>query len=396
MTELPMFPFRRTSPFQPPPEYADLRRDDPPLRVLPADGIPSWLVTRYDDLRAILADPAVSAATPRPGFSDKGPADQPRPSRPKTFIQMDPPEHGRFRRMLAYEFSPRQVGKLRTAIERTADTLIEQMLAAPSPADLVRRFALPLSSLTICQLLGVPYSDHEFFEARTATIDDFRATPAERHAAREEVFAYLDRLVSEKERDPPDDLLGRLVTSQLRPGRLSHDELVSISVLLLVAGHDTTANMIGLGVLLLCTFPEYRTNLETAAGASAIVEETLRYYSIGDIVTCRVAKEDLEIGGRRIRAGERLIALNASANWDEREFPRPDEFDVTRPKRQHVAFGYGSHQCLGQELARLELEIAYRRLFTRLPGLRVAAAAPELHFKHDEVIFGLHELPVTW
>ncbi|GAA2204702.1 cytochrome P450 [Nonomuraea monospora] len=392
------FPVPRTCPFAPPPEYEALREEAPLVRAtLPRGEV--WLVTRHAEAQQVLSGGGISTSPATPGHPGSALHDAPSPEEAAAlerfmtghFIDLDPPEHTRFRRLLIPEFTVRRMKELRPGIQALVDGLIDDMVAAGSEAELVQAFGLALPSLVICQLLGVPYDEREFFQSRTRRM----LTPGEDfHAAAYEIRDYLDGLVTSAEKAPRDDLLGRLITG----GRLTHDELVGVMFLLLVAGHETTANMIPLAALTLMKHPAQLAALREDPGRWPMaVEELLRYHSIVDWAAFdRVAVEDQEIGGQLVRKGEGIFVLGASANRDERAFERPDEFDVERGARHHVAFGYGVHQCLGQNLARAELEIALRTLFERLPGLRLAVAEEELPAKYDGPIFGLTSMPVAW
>ncbi|GAA3089476.1 cytochrome P450 [Streptosporangium carneum] len=401
------FPVPRTCPFAPPDDYGRLREEAPLVRTrLPGGDV--WLVTRHAEAQQVLTDPRVSTDPMTPGhpmaaFSERPPTEEELRVRTRfqagQFIDMDPPEHGVYRRMLIPEFTVRRIREMRPGIQETVDLLIDEMLKQGSSADLVEAFGLAVPSLVICRLLGVPYADHDFFQSRTRQL--IGAGPGgseDSFGAVTEIWDYLDGLIAEAERKPGDDLVGRLVTARRETGELSHDALVGMTFLLLVAGHETTANMIPLGVHTLLRDPAQLAALRADPdGWPAAVEELLRYHSIVDWVAFdRVATEDMEIGGQAVRAGEGMFVLGASANRDPRVFDRPDEFDIRRGARNHVAFGYGVHQCLGQNLARAELEIAYRTLFERIPGLRVVGEDDELPFKYDSVIFGLRALPVAW
>ncbi|GAA3098451.1 cytochrome P450 [Nonomuraea salmonea] len=310
------------------------------------------------------------------------------------FIDHDPPEHTRFRRLLISEFTVRRVREMRPGIQRLADELLDDMTAKGDEGELVEAYGLALPSLVICRLLGVPYADHDFFQSRTRMMVDAGADERARRSATYEIRSYLADLVTDVVAAPEDDLLGRLATG----GKLTAEELTGVAFLLLVAGHETTANMIPLSAYTLLRNPDQLAALrENPGGWPAAVEELLRYHSIVDWVAFdRVAVEDQEIGGQLVRKGEGVYVLGASANRDERAFERPDDFDVQRGARHHVAFGYGVHQCLGQNLARAELEIALRTLFERLPGLRVTATEEELGLKYGKAIFGLTRMPVAW
>jgi len=394
------FPIERTDPLDPPPQITDLRACSPVTRVaLPTEGW-AWLVTDHADVRQVLRDPAFSADITRPGFPLLRPVPQPveRP-RAGAFIRMDPPEHTRYRRMLTKEFMIRAVQRLEPVIRQTVDRFLDAMVAAGPPADLVGAFALPVPSMVICHLLGVPYADHEFFQSRSRTLLARDSELDDVQRAADELQAYLDKLVTAKQDgDPPaDDLLGRLIAERMPTGELDHDDVVGIAFLLLIAGHETTANMIGLGTLVLLRHPQQLAALRDDPDlAPATVEELLRYLTIVHTGLPRVATEDTEVGGQRIRAGEGVIAYLAAANRDDEVFADADHFDIHRDAQPHVAFGFGVHQCLGQPLARAELRIALPALARRLPTLELAVPVADVPFRHDMFIYGVHRLPVTW
>jgi cytochrome P450 len=310
-----------------------------------------------------------------------------------SLISMDPPEHGPARRAVVGEFTVKRMAALRPRIQEIVDEHIDAMLAGPRPADLVQALSLPVPSLVICELLGVPYADHDFFQARTTALLR-RTTPADKRvAAVTELNSYLDELITRKTKEPTDDLLGR----QIQRGESERDDLVALAFLLLVAGHETTANMISLGTIGLLEHPEDIAAIKADPGKTlGAVEELLRYYTIVDFATSRFAKEDVEIGGQLIRAGEGVLGLANTANHDPDVFANPFDLDIERGARHHVAFGFGAHQCLGQNLARMELQIVFDTLFRKIPGLKLAVPAAELPFKDDANVYGVYELPVTW
>ncbi|MHA6631240.1 cytochrome P450 [Pseudonocardia sichuanensis] len=391
------FPIPRQCPFAPPLEYDRLRAAEPVSRVQLPTGGTAWLVTRYDDVRTVLSSPVFSADGTRPGFPALVPGAAQILQRPP-FIRMDPPQHSFYRRMLIQDFTAKRIKTMRPGIQATVDRLLDDLLTRTPPVDLVDAFALPMSSLVICQLLGVPYDDHEFFQERSKITVSGASTAEQFAAALGELRAYMDGLITRKQQGPGDDLMSKLVAEQLEPaGELRRDELLMMCLMLLNAGHETTANMISLGTVALLEHPDQlaalRSDPELLPGA---VEELLRYLSIADLVTTRIAAEDTELSGTPIRVGEGVIALLAAADWDPAVFPEPERFDVRRGSRHHVGFGYGVHQCLGQNLARLELEIAFSSLFARIPTLQVAAPVDELPYKHGGIVYGVHELPVTW
>lgn len=397
------FPILRECPFGPPTEYARLRAEGPLARVALPNGRPAWIVTRYAEVRQVLADSRISTDITRPGFPDltltttvPEPGTEQDRFHEGEFFTMDPPEHDVYRRMQIPEFSVRRVRELRPRVQAMIDGLVDGLLDAGPPADLAELVALPIPSLGICQLLGVPEEDGEFFQSRIRSRKMVDA--GEMATGVEEIRAYLHELVVRAERRPGDDVIGRLVVQRRATGELTRDALVGMTLQLLIAAHETTANMVMLGVLTLVEHPgqlaELRTDPSLWPGA---VEELLRFHSIADGPTfARIATADIEVGDQVIRAGDPVFTLCASANHDEQVFARPNEFDIHRGARHHLAFGFGVHQCLGQNLARAWLETAYETLFRRVPAIAPAVPVTELPFKYDAAIFGLDELPVTW
>ncbi|WUJ75329.1 cytochrome P450 [Kribbella soli] len=395
----PVYPMTRATgcPFDPPPQLRELQEEAPLVQV-DIFGRPAWLVTRYDDQRALLADPRLSSDVTTPGYPS--PTGQP-PRKDGVgigFILMDDPEHARLRRMVTAPFMIKRIEAMRSGVQKIVDGLIDDLLAGPKPVDLVEAFALPVPSLVICQLLGVPYADHDFFQQNSKMLIKMTATPEERAAAHGNLASYLNGLVGEKLENPGDDLLSGL-TERIRSGELTRQDAAGIGVLLLIAGHETTANMIALGTLALLEHPEQLAVLretddpKLVAGA---VEELLRYLNITHNGRRRAVLEDIELHGQVIKAGEGVILPNDIANRDPSMFSDPDTLDVHRDARRHVAFGFGVHQCLGQPLARMELQVVYSTLYRRIPTLRRAVELDEIPFKHDGALYGVYSLPVTW
>lgn len=397
MTEQATFPITRTCPFAPVEEHVRLREEAPVSRVRLSSGTEAWALTRHEDVRAMLADPRFSSDRFHPSFPRLSGERLAFRAGSRSMISMDPPEHGAVRRAVTGEFTVRRLAALRPRIQQIVDDHIDTMLAGPRPADLVQALALPVPSQVICELLGVPYADHDFFQGRSSTILQVAAPLAERERARDELETYLDDLVTRKEAAPTDDLLGRQIRRRREDGTADHEAVVSLAILLLVAGHDTTANMISLGTLLLLETPRQLALIrEDPAKTGGAVEELLRYFTIAERATTRFATEDVEIGGVLVRAGEGVLGLSNTANRDPDVFDRPDEFDIDRGARNHIAFGFGTHQCLGQNLARTELKIVFDTLFARVPSLRLAVPVDRVPLKTDGTIFGIYELPVTW
>ncbi|MEU1818969.1 cytochrome P450 [Streptomyces roseifaciens] len=389
------FPQDRTCPYQPPKSYADGRGQGPLSRVELFDGRPAWMVTGHAEGRALLADPRLSSDWGHPVFPVVVQRTEDRGGLAFPLIGVDDPEHARQRRMLIPSFGVKRMAAMRPLIQDLVDRLLDDMLEKGPTADLVSAFALPVPSMAICELLGVPYGDHDFFEERSR---DFvgAATSAEADAAFAALYGYLHGLVAKKQAEPGDGLLDELIARQLEEGALDHNEVVMIALVLLVAGHETTVNAIALGALTLLEHPEQLEALRNDPGLiSGTVEELLRFTSVSDYMV-RMAKEDIEVGDETIKAGDAVVVSISLMNRDAKAYEDPDTFDVRRNARHHVGFGHGIHQCLGQNLARAEVEIALGTLVTRIPGLRLAVPVDEVPIKAGHDAQGPVELPVTW
>ncbi|MFC0432399.1 cytochrome P450 [Kutzneria buriramensis] len=383
---IPDLSLHRSCPYGPPDQAAELRERGPVARVRLFDGSTPWLVTGHAEARALLSDPRVSSDRSAPGFPMPVPTPGPRPSNlSATLIANDPPVHSRLRRMVIPSFTVRKVAALKPKIEAIVTERLDAMLAAGSPADLMADFALPVPSRVICELLGVPYEDHEFFEEQSR-----RRLDADGQAI-QNLIKYLHDLVGRKIDNPGDGLLDDLIAEQLREGALDHTELATMGMVMLIAGHDTTANMITLGTLALLSTPDQLAKVRAdEAAIPGAVEELLRYLTIAGTLS-RIATDDIELGGRTIKAGEGVLVASAVANREQ-----SDDLDVDHPLRQHLAFGFGIHQCLGQNLARAELEIAFTQLFRRIPTLRPAVPLDEVPRRDNALLSGVTALPVSW
>ncbi|MFC9294835.1 cytochrome P450 [Streptomyces sp. NPDC057011] len=392
---LPKFPMSRQCPYHPPAGYEELRKEGPLAQVRLYDGRTAWAVTGYAETRRLLVDPRLSSDRSRPDF----PVLVPRMAAAKlvALVGMDPPEHDVQRRMLIPSFTVKRVNSLRPAIRRIVVERIDALVAGGRrEADLVPEFALPVPSTVICELLGVPYGDHEFFEEQTRRMLLATSTAEEAAAASATLIGYFEELIETKLAEPGEGLLDELIRDRLAAGELTRAEVASIAMFLLVAGHETTANMIGLSVLALLEHPGQLARLRAdEALAPGAVEELLRFLSVADELQ-RVAAADIEIGGRVIREGDAVYLPNAAANRSPEAFADPDVLDVGRGTLHHLAFGYGVHQCIGQNLARAELEIALVELAVRLPGLRLAEPVERLGTKPGGSVQGVLRLPVVW
>jgi cytochrome P450 len=400
LEEAPAYPIRKAEgcPFDPPQQLREMQAQGPIAKVRLWDGATPWLVTRFAEQRRLLGDRRISSDSTHPSFPRLVPIPPGTQTQTFSFINMDDPQHARLRRMVTAQFAIKRIETLRPAVRKIVDDLIDRLLAGPRPVDLVEAFALPVPSLVICALLGVPYSDHGFFQDNSKVLIRRTVTPEERSAARDRLLEYLDGLLQEKIREPKDDLLSELA-GRVTAGELTRREAVQMGVLMLIAGHETTANMIALGTFALLEHPDQLDRLrgtEDPALVASAVNELLRYLNITHTGRMRVVLEDIEIAGRVLRAGDSVILANDIGNRDPATFEDPDRLDLGREARNHIAFGFGVHQCLGQPLARLELQVVYGTLYKRIPALRLAAAAADIPLKHDGFIYGVYELPVAW
>lgn len=394
--QLPRFPMPRPSPLELPEDYRRIREAGGMGRVRLYDGRIAWLVTRHDHVRALLADPRISADVTNDNFPFSSPARAAVGRDGLTFIAMDGPEHLRLRRVFTGYFSIKRVEALRPVVEQTVDAVVDDLLSASPPRDLVREFALEVPARVICAVLGIPERDRQYVQ-RLDSVRNTLSTPAhEVAAATAGMLELVERLISDKQRSADSSLISALVHEKLATGAISRDELVPAIRLLITAGHETTANMIALSVVTLLQNREQLAQLVADPGLMPrAVEELLRYVSVFHISPTRVATEAIELDGVSIAAGDGVIAVAAGANHDGAAFADPDRFDIHRDARRHMAFGYGVHQCLGQPLARVELQVALGTLIRRVPSLRLAVP-PESLALQDYAFLRLAELPVTW
>lgn len=398
--ELMDFPVKRQCPFDPARELAAVQDGPRVQRVRIWNGTSPWLITGFDLVRQALSDPKISADTDNPAYPPVYAGYAARRKRVKTFLNMDDPRHIEMRRYVTQDFTVKRAEALRPKIQEIVDGLIDDMLAAGSTADLVEAFALPLPSQVICEILGVPYEDREVFLSLSKKMSNGKTPPAEAVEALEAMLGYLGQLVDRRAVDPGGDMTSRLIEQHVRTGDLTRDELVGTLWMLLAGGHETTTNMISLGTAALLQNPQVLRELQTSDDPAVIarsVEELLRYLTILHLGRRRVAREDTEIGGQRIAAGDGLIIAHETANRDPQMFQNPDVIDIHRDGvRQHLAFGYGGHQCLGQSLARVELQVVNGTLYRRVPAMALAVPLEDLRFKEANSVYGLEELPVTW
>ncbi|MCM6777040.1 cytochrome P450 [Nocardia sp. CDC159] len=396
-TEARRYPFGEPVRLDMHPLYAKLRREEPISRVRLPYGGEGWLVTRYDEVKQVLADQRFSRAVTVD--REDIPRMTPTPARPDSLLSMDPPEHTRLRKLVAKAFTGRRVEQLRPLVHRIVDELLDRLQHCRPPADLIASFALPLPVTVICDMLGVPTRDqHRFREFSDAVLSTSAHTREQIDAAQLELERYLAELVAQRRERPTDDLLGALVAARDDEDRLTEDELVNLGITLLVAGHETTANQIANFTYLLLTHREQwellRDNPDRVPGA---VEELLRYVQLGSGGGfARVATEDVELAGVTVRAGEAVFADTQAANRDDAVFDDAETLNLLREHNPHITFGHGAHHCLGARLARIELQIALAALLRRLPSLRLAVPPEEVPWKSGLLVRGPKQLLVSW
>ncbi|MFF6885919.1 cytochrome P450 [Streptomyces sp. NPDC012421] len=375
-------------PFDPPAELLDAREHGPISRLTHPGGMPGWLITGYDLVRSVLADPRFSSRKDLLNVVDF----EIPPAPPGEFLLMDDPEHARYRKPLVGKFTVRRMRLLTERIEQVTAECLDAMAEAGPTADLVTAFAKPIPTIVICEILGVPYDDRASFQQQIDTFMGGEVSDEELIAAYTATQEYLARLVAAKRAHPTDDVLSELTDSDL-----SDEELKGISLILLAAGFDTTANMLALGTFALLQHPEQLAALRADPSLTdGAVEELLRYLSVAKTFM-RTALEDVEVGGQTIEAGTTVVLSYHTANRDPERFTDPGALDIRRPFDGHLAFSHGVHQCLGQQLARIEMRVAFRALIERFPTLRLAVPAEEVALRPESAdIFGVKSLPVTW
>jgi cytochrome P450 len=368
-------------------------------RVVLPHGAAVWLVTRYADVRAALADPRLYKDWASKMTAPDWVADEVTGFLAVHMLNADPPDHTRLRKLVTKAFTARRIAGLRPRVEEITagllDSLGARVAAGAQTADLIEAFAFPLPVIVICELLGVPSHDRDQFRAWSNAILSDAGEPGSFRAAGAAMFHYFTSLVAGKRARPADDLVSALIEARDSDDSLDERELIAMLFLLLVAGHETTTNLIATGTLALLTNPRElgRLRAEPSLLPNA-VEELLRYSNPLNQATDRFTLEPVEIGGVTIPARQWVVCVTSSANRDPDRFPDPDRLDLGRDAGGHVAFGHGMHHCLGAPLARLEGEVAFRALFGRFPGLLLAADPATLRWRPSSLIHGLEALPV--
>jgi cytochrome P450 len=395
---LPPVHMRRNT-FNPIPELGELRESTGVTSVVNAFGMPAYLLTRHEDVKSMLSDHDHFANSRPPGFFMPGAPDVGEEAqanaRAGNLLGLDPPEHQRLRRMLTPEFTIRRIKRLEPRITEIVDEHLDAMEAAGAPADLIESFALPIPSLVICELLGVPYADRADFQRRSGRQLDLSAPMAERLELQRQAREYMQSLVTRARSQPGEDILGMLIREH--GDELTDPELVGIAGLLLLAGHETTSNMLGLGTLALLRHPDQLAAVRDDPDAvGPAVEELLRWLSIVQTSIPRFTTADVEIAGVAIPAGQLVFASLPAGNRDPQFTDAPDVLDIRRGAPGHLAFGHGVHHCLGASLARMEMRIAWPALLRRFPNLELAEEFDDVEFRSFHFIYGLKSLAVRW
>lgn len=399
-TQAPQLPLHmRRNAFDPTPELREIRETTGVRTATNSFGMTVYLVTRYEDVKAVLSDHARFSNTRPPGFFMPGAppisSEELAASRAGNLLAIDPPEHQRLRRMLTPEFTIRRMKRLEPRIVEIVDQHLDAMENAGPSIDLVERFALPIPSLVICELLGVPYDDRDDFQRRSVRQLDLSIPIADRIDLQRQGRDYMQSLVDRARRHPGDDILGMLVREH--GDECTDAELIGIAGLLLLAGHETTSNMLGLGTLALLRHPEQLAAVRDDPDAvGPAVEELLRWLSIVHSAIPRFTTTEVEVAGVQIPKGEMVSVSMPSGNRDPDFIDSPETFDIGRGAIGHLAFGHGVHHCLGAPLARMEMRIAFPALLRRFPTLALAEDFDDVQFRSFHFIYGLKSLEVTW
>ena len=394
--EASTYPIPRESKLDPPAAIGRWRTRRPLHRIKLWDGREAWAIVGYDEVREVLKDHETFVSSPlAAGYPTLGEADA-ATKKSLLLTMIDPPMHTLHRGAVLREFTVKAIESLRPDAETIVDDLMDAMERTGPPVDLIPELGAPVPARFTCRLLGAPYSDADFFQERL-TVRFSPTSPAESvYGAEDGLRSYFAALVEDRLDEPRDDLSSRLVNDHVRTGRISPEEAATILHILLIGGFDTTKQMIALGTLTLLEHPDQLARLKAdPSGWRNAVEELLRYITLIQSER-RACTADTVIGGQTIRAGEGVLVLLNSANRDAAVFDSADVLDVERNAVRHVAFGSGIHQCLGQAVARMLLQLVYPRLFDRFESLRLAVPFESLSFRESSSLFGVDELPVEW
>lgn len=395
---LPFYPDPRRCPFSPAPVDVAAREEPGLKKVRLWNDSAAWLVGRYEDVHAALLDRRLGSDVRIPGYPVNGPGMI--QAQGGLFVRMDGPEHTRIRQMLMNELGPGPVSRLKPQLDRIVSEQIDRLLKLSPPVDFNREFSLAIPTSAICIILGIDYDERDVFQHAANTIVSDESTEAQLVEAVAVLHDFMYRIAESRLNQPRRaDLVSRLVHDHVAKGNLTLNEVARIGWLLVVAGHETTTHAISLSVLGFLHFPEQREALLAGADTFRAVEEQLRFWTTTQTEPRRVALEDLELGGQQIKKGDGLIMALPAANRDPRHFADtgdPEKLDITREPRRQLAFGTGAHICIGQHLARLEMQAVFDQLFLRIPTLQLAVPIDKIRFHVARHQHGVYELPVTW
>ena len=387
-------------PLDPPPELMRMSAEGGATRIRQWNGVDAWVFTRYEDVKGALVDKRLSADPTRPGFPEKSAAYSQILGKDRNLRTMDDPEHATQKRMLLQDFSVKRVEEMRPAIKARVESSLDAMIKRGPPSEFVSDFALSIPTMVICEILGIPYKDRDFFSVLSQDCVSSEVTAEVAAKAGKELYNYLDDLMSQKDKQPENDLLSRLVVEQLRAGLLTRKDAVELARLILIGGHETTANMIALSTLALLQNPDQLELLKAngdPAFLSNAVDELFRFVSVTHNGRRRVAVEDVFVGKQLVKAGEGVILLNNVADRDELIFPGADKLDLTRKNANtHLAFAAGIHRCLGATLSKCEMELVHSAIWKRLPNFALAVPFEQLQFNEGATVFSIKAMPVTW
>lgn len=388
-------PWARTDKFDPPSVFDSLRAERPLAKMVYPDGHVGWIVSSHELVRAVLSDPRFSHSCEIGHFpvTHQGTVIPTHPLIPGMFIHMDPPGHTRYRRLLTGEFTARRASGMAARVEAVAGEQIDVMRAHGAPVDLVESFAKPFVLRVLSELVGLPYAERDRYVHAVTLLHDADADPAAAAVAYEQAGAFFDEVIARRRERPEDDLISRLVAED----ELTNEELRNVVTLLLFAGYETTESALAVGVFALLHHTDQLAALRAdEKKLDAAIEELLRYLSVNQYHTYRTALEDITLHGELIRKGDTVTVSLPAANRDPAKFECPAKLDIDRETSGHVAFGFGIHQCLGQNLARVELRAGLSALLRAFPDLRLAVAADEVPLRLRGSVFAVENLPLSW
>lgn len=394
-TAPPAFPQLRDDPLAPPAVYVQWREEAPAKLVTLQNGKTAWVVMRQKEARQVFEDPTVSRD---PGLDEFPQVRKGMSMRRNDLVMnhMDPPMHGKFRRMLAPWFTMKKINEQRDDIQQIVDEAIDRLLTFEAPVNFHKEFSLVIPSTVICRTLGIDYGYHNDFERLATVITRAGATAEDFAASVKELFEIAGHLVDESIANPRGGVL-QVITDKLQAGDMNREQAVAHTYVLIVGGHETTAHTISLGFLQLFRDPALADFLrENTDRIPDAITEMLRIQAINDGSVARITTQEMDLGGVKVPAGAGIIPLMSPSHRDPREWDNPDVFDLDRDNSKHLALGGGIHSCLGQNLARAELEIVFETVLRRIPSLRLAGSESDIGFQRDGFVFGVYDLPVAW